>query len=290
MTVPILSVVIPTHNRREILMATLRALGGQRDIDGRFEVIVVDDGSTDGTTGYVRGSAFELFDQRVLTIDQGGPARARNKGIAAATADRVLLLGDDTVPTPMALAGHVKASAGGAMAVQGRIDWDQHLKITPVMAFLAPAGPQFWFRGLKNGMRVRWPQVLGSNLSAPTRWFRDEPFDEDFTDACMEDTELAWRWKRRGWGVVWSEHALCYHRHRYDTIEPFIERQRRAGRWARLAVRKNPGMVFKALVEPAVTTPWKILTSQARSLAGRGAQEDLWDLQCRKAYLKGFFT
>jgi len=135
MTAPILSVVIPTKNRREILMATLRALAKQRGLDGRFEVIVADDGSTDGSADLVRGSVFESFDQRVLTLDAGGPARARNHGIAVAESDRVLLLGDDTVPTPLALSGHLKAAAGRELAVQGRIDWDPRQPVTDVMSF-----------------------------------------------------------------------------------------------------------------------------------------------------------
>jgi len=290
MTVPVLSVVIPTHNRRDILMATLRSLGAQRDLGGRFEVIVVDDGSSDGTTEFVRGSAFELFDQRVITVAQGGPAQARNRGIEAATADRVLLLGDDTVPTPMALAGHVRSATGNAVAVQGRIDWDQHLEVTDVMAFLAPAGPQFWFRGLVDGGPVPWPQILGSNLSAPTRWFREEPFDEDFTDACMEDTELAYRWRGRGWRAVWSEQALCHHRHRYDEIGVFVERQRRAGRWARTATAKHWGMAAKLVVEPSMSYLWKALKGWRWEMVGRSRDRDRWDLDCQKAYLRGFFS
>ena len=94
MTIPILSVVIPTQNRREILMATLRALAKERGLDGRLEVIVADDGSTDGSAELVRGSVFESFSLRVLTLDGGGPARARKRAIAQASADRVLLRGD----------------------------------------------------------------------------------------------------------------------------------------------------------------------------------------------------
>jgi len=289
MTTPILSVVIPTRNRREILMTTLRALAKERGTDGRLEVVVADDGSTDGSAALVRGSVFESFSLRVLTLDAGGPARARNRAIAEATADRVLLLGDDTVPVPNAISAHLMVARGREVAVQGRIDWDRKKPITDTMAFLAPAGPQFWFRGLSDGGPVPWAQVLGSNLSAPTRWFRAEPFDERFTDACMEDTELAWRWRRRGWSTVWSELARCYHYHRYDTIEPFLDRQRRAGRWARLAVRTNPGMAYKVIVEPLMTMPWKATKSAARRLVGRGRQTDRWDLQCRAAFLRGLF-
>ena len=88
MTAPVLSVVIPTRNRREILMATLRALAKERGIDGGLEVIVADDGSTDGSAELVRGSVFESFTLRVLTLDAGGPARARNRAIAEASNHR----------------------------------------------------------------------------------------------------------------------------------------------------------------------------------------------------------
>ena len=289
MSAPVLSVVVPTRNRRELLMTTLRALAGQGGIDGRFEVIVADDGSTDGSLTLLRGAAFEAFDLRVLALDPGGPARARNRGIGIAAADRVLLLGDDTVPTKYALSAHLKTADDREVGVQGRIDWDPDDPITEVMDFLAPAGPQFWFEGLANGRPVPWTQILGSNLSAPTQWFRTEPFDERFTDACMEDTELAWRWRGRGWSTLWSERARCHHRHHYDTIEPFLERQRRAGRWTRLALRKNPGMAYKLVVQPLIATPWKVTKTVAAKLVGRDRQEDRWDLRCRAAYFRGLF-
>jgi glycosyltransferase involved in cell wall biosynthesis len=289
MSTPVLSVVIPTRNRRETLMTALRALGRQREIGGRLEVVVVDDGSTDGTGGLVRGSIFEAFDLQVLTVDAGGPARARNRGIAAAQSKRVLLLGDDTIPAPLALSAHLTAAAGREIAVQGRIDWDPDEEVTDVMAFLAPEGPQFWFRGLTDRRPVPWTQVLGSNLSAPTEWFRTEPFDERFTDASMEDTELAWRWRKRGWSAVWSEGALCHHHHRYDDIDPFLDRQYRTGRWARMAVAMHWGMGFKLLVEPLLATAWKRVKNARWSMVGRSRARDRWDLQCRMAYLAGFF-
>ena len=285
----VLSVVIPTRNRQKILMTTLRALAVQRGLDGGLEVIVTDDGSVDGSVELLRGSAFEAFDFHLLALDAGGPARARNRAIAEASADRVLVLGDDTVPTPNALAVHMRMAGNREVAVQGRIEWDPDHPVTDFMSYLAPAGPQFWFRGLADGGPVGWTQILGSNLSAPTRWFRLEAYDERFSDACMEDTELAYRWHRRGWTAVWSDRALCYHRHRYDDAGPFLDRQRRAGHWARLAVSKNPGMIFKVVAQPLLTTPWKAVRTVGRRLIGRADQVDRWDLQCRAAFFRGFF-
>lgn len=284
---PVLSVVIPTRDRREILVKTLRALNRQREVDGRFEVIIIDDGSDDGTVDLIRGSVFETYEHRVLTVSSGGPARARNFGVADARADRILLLGDDTVPTPLALAAHLKGAAQREVAVQGRIDWASDEPVTDVMRFLAPEGPQFWFRGLSDGVPVRWSQVLGSNLSAPTAWLREEPFDEQFTDACMEDTELAWRWRRQGWPTLWSEHALCHHHHRYETIEPFVERQRRTGRWSRVAVAKHRVLAGKLILEPLAVHLWKALNAWRWRFAGKPRERDEWGSRCRRAYLRG---
>jgi GT2 family glycosyltransferase len=280
---PCLSVVIPTRNRRRVLEETLSALDRQLGLPCPFEVIVVDDGSTDGTGEWLVLAQFSGFTLQHVSARPEGPARARNLGIRRAAAPRVLLLGDDTVPDRRTLGSHLEAAGGHELAIQGRIDWDPDRTVTDVMRFLAPAGPQFWFRDLVEGGPVPFSSVLGSNLSAPTAWFRAEPFDERFTDACLEDTELAWRWRQRGWPVVYSERAVCWHRHRYDDIEPFLDRQRRAGRWARLAVETHPALRSKLVVQPIAFIPVSLLR-----LALRRRQEDLWDLRWRLAFAKGY--
>lgn len=285
---PILSVVIPTRNRHRTLMATLKRLAGQRGLDGPFEVIVADDGSDDGGLDLLQGAVVESFDLRVLALPPRGPAHARNRGAESARAPRVLLLGDDTLPAPDALAAHLEAAGGREVAIQGRIDWDPQKPVSRAMAFLAPEGPQFWFRGLADGEPVPWAQVLGSNLSAPTAWLRDEPFDERFTEACVEDTELAWRWRKRDRRVEWSERALCHHRHAYESIEPFLERQGRAGRWARRAIRLHPTMAGRLALQPLTVGAVKAASFAVRRMSGRARRrEELWDLQCRAAYLRG---
>lgn len=275
-----LSVVIPTRDRPQVLQTTLARIddGGPEDLS--LQVVVVDDGSSVPVREAVGALGPFRYDLVVLRQEPRGPAAARNRGIAAAEAARVLLLGDDTPPVAGGLEGH---AIDDEVGVQGFIDWSPELERTPVMRFLAPAGPQFYFSGLAEGGPVPWTGVLGSNLSAPARWFREEPFDERFEDACLEDTELAWRWQRRGWRVIFRRHAACWHHHAYDDLEPFLERQRRAGRWARLALRLHPAMAWRLVAAPMAFTP----IVAVRALVQQRAR---WDLRCRRAFVDGLLS
>ena len=120
---PEVSVVIPTHNRRRLLGQTLRSVLGQRGVD--FEVVVVDDGSTDGTAEAVAA----LGDRRVRLLHHEHPrgvATARNVGATAAHGAWVAFLDDDDLWAPDKLA-HQLATTGredgwvyaGAVEVDG---------------------------------------------------------------------------------------------------------------------------------------------------------------------------
>lgn len=107
MTTRRLSVVIPTYNRRERLALVLAALERQTTPAGQFEVVVVDDGSTDDTSDWLkqRSTAYVL---RSLRLSNGGPARARNAGVEAAEGEIVLFIDDDVVPGPELVAEHLR--------------------------------------------------------------------------------------------------------------------------------------------------------------------------------------
>ncbi len=299
MTQPKLTVVIPTRDRRRRLEETLDALAAQDEVRGAIEVVVVDDGSSDGTAELLAAERFTVLDLQGLRQEAKGPAEARNRGVARARAERVLLLGDDTRPAPGALAAHLESAAGREVAVQGHIDWDPEAEVTPVMTFLAPEGPQFYFKGLVDGAAIPYTAVLASNLSAPTHWFRDDPFDEGFPDAALEDTELAYRWRRKGRHAIYARRACCWHRHHYAELEPFLARQRRAGRAARHAVTLHPRLLWRLVVQPSVFGGWVLARHAVRGLGGRRRREDAWDLRCREdawdlrcraAFLRGFLA
>lgn len=279
-----LSVVIPTRNRRAKLEETLAALAGQ-GLES-IEVIVVNDGSTDDTLAFLGSPPTLPFRLRILRQPPLGPAAARNRGVTAAVADRVLFLGDDTRPAPGCLEQHLAAArqVSGEIAIQGCIDWDPAREITDVMRFLAPAGPQFYFAGMIDGGSAPFTAVLGSNCSVPTRWLREEPYDEAFQDAALEDTEAAYRWRRHGWHARYAARAVAWHHHHYASIEPFLARQERAGRSAHRLIEKFPRLWWRVVGQPRAFGRW----IELRGRLGAGRPTDAWDLACRAAFDRGY--
>src|SRR5438034_5872942 len=105
-----ISIIVPTYNRRASLERMLHALADQTYPADRFEVLVIDDGSTDGTVDHL-GKLTIPYALRVLQQAHGGPAQARNLGVASAAAPLVLFLDDDVVPASDLVATHVATHA-----------------------------------------------------------------------------------------------------------------------------------------------------------------------------------
>src|SRR5882757_2590493 len=94
---PEMSVVVPTHNRLLVLEEVLLALEAQVGAPP-FEIVVIDDGSTDGTGDWLRArtSHAHRIPVRIHSQANAGPAAARNTGVAMAAGRWVAFLGDDT--------------------------------------------------------------------------------------------------------------------------------------------------------------------------------------------------
>src|SRR5689334_8065990 len=105
---PFLSVVIPTYNRQESLLRTLDALERQTFPAERFEVVVVSDGSTDGTPDAVRART-DPYRLRMLEQANSGPSVARNYGARSACGEVIVYVDDDIEPVSTFLEEHAKA-------------------------------------------------------------------------------------------------------------------------------------------------------------------------------------
>ena len=125
---PDVSVVIPTHNRQRLLRQALRSVVAQRGVD--LEVVVVDDGSADGTAEVVAG----LPDGRVRLVRHRRPlgvSAARNRGIAEVRGSWVAFLDDDDLWAPNKLASQLAAARRErrAWAVAGAVSVDDRLRV-----------------------------------------------------------------------------------------------------------------------------------------------------------------
>jgi len=212
-----LAVVIPTFNRAGVLMECLQHLERQSCKD--FEVVVVDDGSTDSTRdqmkSYLRDTPLAI---RYLRQENHGPARARNHAISLVEAPIVLMIGDDIFVSAGLVADHLKLHLNRpeqSVAGLGLTRWSEvGQTVTPFMKWLDSDGLQFDYGSLLRGKKPDWGNFWTSNISLKTRVLKEFPFDESFPHAAMEDIELACRIEtRHGLEMVFLPEALAHHFH-----------------------------------------------------------------------------
>lgn len=238
---PSFSVVIPTHNRLDVLPEVVAALERQVEAPS-FEIVVVDDGSTDGTSAWLTGVQVARPLKR-LHQQNRGPAAARNLGVAAAVGQWVAFLGDDTVPEADWLACHDRAHkqrlAASPVAVIGYTRWHPRIRVDPFLHYINEHGLQFGYALIDDPGDVPFNFFYTSNLSLERRWLVAEPFDEAFPYPAWEDIELSYRLGRHGLRLVYEPAARVQHDHPTD-LARFCRRQWRAGYSAVVFYRRHP--------------------------------------------------
>ena len=165
---PRLSIVLPTFNRRPRLVRVLAALDKQTVPPGTFEVVVVDDGSTDDTAEWLAKTAVNGYALRHLRQDNAGPAKARNRGVSEARGELILFIDDDVEPTPELVAEHLATHA------------------EPDVVALGPLALAVWTTVLGLTFSIWLSAIFGMKLPA-------------WVDACDKNIE-AWDSRRRGHG------------------------------------------------------------------------------------------
>jgi GT2 family glycosyltransferase len=207
---PRVSVVVPTYERRESLRRLLDALAEQTHPTGDFEVIVVDDGSTDGTLDELAQARFS-YRLRSFSQRHGGAGAARNRGVAEARGDLIVFLDDDVVPERDLIAAHVEAQGLSPDTVS----------IGPMLPPRGWARP-VWIRWEEDKLLAQYRAMLeGVYACTPRQFFtanaalpRDRFLDAggfDATFARAEDIELGFRLNDRGMRFVFLPGARVTH-------------------------------------------------------------------------------
>jgi GT2 family glycosyltransferase len=208
---PVVSLVIPTHNRRESLRMVLEALAQQTTPADQYEALVICDGCTDDTAEMCRALRVKyrlrLFEQ---TSNQG-PAAARNRGVQEAAAPLILFIDDDVVPEPTLIAEHMRLHEQDERAVvigpllappNFRLNpwtrWEEAMLIKQYDGMMAgkwePTPRQFY----TGNASVRREYILAAG-----------GFDAHFRRA--EDIELAYRFLDQGLRFHFNPQAKGWH-------------------------------------------------------------------------------
>lgn len=182
---PEISVLIATHNRRELIRRCLETLADQTQDAATFEAVVVVDGATDGTTAMLREmeTPFEL---RVFEREQGGQAAALNAAIEAARAPVCLFIDDDVVASPQLLEAHLAGHKANARTL-GIGSLTQQPSDTPDWYAHAFARSLVGHYEELSTRPARWDDCYGANFSAPRAallevegFATDLPIGDDF--------------------------------------------------------------------------------------------------------------
>ncbi|HEX5713232.1 MAG TPA: glycosyltransferase family 2 protein [Solirubrobacterales bacterium] len=168
---PELSVVIATHNRAQMLHRCLDTLAQQTADPDSFEVVVVNDGSSDGTAELVEGIDVP-YALRQLRLNKAGQPSAQNAGIEAAAAPVVLTLDDDIICSPTLIEAHIEGhrenprTIGIGALTQAPIADDD---------WFALAVSRGWAEHYENlaGRQANWTDCFGANVSFPRQALLD---------------------------------------------------------------------------------------------------------------------
>ena len=205
-----LSIVIPTYNEPERLLAAVQSLALQDYPPEAVEMIVVDDASPVFDPGSIENAAAP-FTLRILRhITNQGRARARNTGIRAASREVVLFLDSDMTVEPGFLQAHAEAHRRANTVAIGHIRFGAQIPDNCLTRYLDGRG----VHRLREGERVPFNCFVTGNSSVRRdQLLRVGLFDERFTAYGGEDLELGYRLHLDGAAFRFAFRARCLHHH-----------------------------------------------------------------------------
>jgi glycosyltransferase involved in cell wall biosynthesis len=222
---PQITVQLCTYNRRELLGRVMSALFHQNFDPDDYEIVLVDDGSNDGTYEEVIARLAPPCAFHLVRQDNAGLARARNVGIERARGKIILFIDDDVLATPNLLSAHANFHERNARSIcRGvAINVNSFDRLPPPSYSVRNySGAYFWT----------------TNVSAPLALIKEAgSFDERFREYGWEDLELGFRLRSMGIRSILARDAVVYH-HKPPLSPPQFSRiSRQARGQARTAIQ-----------------------------------------------------
>ena len=222
------SVVVPTLNRADLLAQTIDCIENQTVNRDVYEVVVVDNSSTDHTQQVLAQKLATYPNIRIHCQTKRGAAATRNVGIRKAEGEVVLFIDDDIFAEPTLIESHLKyQSANPAAAVIGSVTAPWEEASDPFLRYLRD-------KRIMNPYSIKCGPMDFSyyhtgNVSTPRKMLMDAGgFNEEFSVYGMEDIELGYRLEKLGCRMVSGADAKALHQYT-PTYRQFIERCEQAG-------------------------------------------------------------
>ncbi|MFB2937306.1 glycosyltransferase family 2 protein [Aerosakkonemataceae cyanobacterium BLCC-F154] len=244
------SVVIPTYNRQPILEKCLKALEKQHlspnsPITG-YEIVLVDDGSTDNTLSWLATDAGELPHVRLLQQSHQGPAAARNLGVEKAIGDTIIFIDSDLVVTENFLQAHAEALVAGYQEL-GSDRLFTYGRVVNTCNFENPTSEPYKITDFSAAY------FATGNVAIARHWLEKAGlFDTRFQLYGWEDLELGVRLKKLGLKLIKCPAAVGYHWHppfSLNQIPNLIEKEIQRGRMGVLFYEKHPSWQVRMMIQ-----------------------------------------
>ena len=233
----LISIIIPTFNRHEQLLTTVKSLLNQNYQN--FELVIADDGSTDGTAEVIKTFQKEAwFTVKYQWHENAGRSAARNMGLRVAEGEVVIFIDDHIILDKRFVAEHVHIHSQAKkkqVAFRGRSVLVDDLSEVVTPALLAPL--------IIDKRRINDPfyTFITNNLSVRRSVIAEVGgFDEDFKNYGFQDSELGYRIRRKCYSFGWVPSAVGYIFSCEHSPEKSWERARQVGISATIFSRKHP--------------------------------------------------
>ena len=247
-----ISVVIPTYNRLPILKKCLLALESQQfknDKISGYEVVLVDDGSTDNTLEWVAENQQQLA--HVITYKQNhqGAAAARNLGVEKASGDTIVFIDSDLVVTENFLQAHADALVAGEEKQKSdrlfTYGW-----VINTNNFDDPTSEPYKITDFSAAY------FATGNVAIARKWLEKVGlFDTGFQLYGWEDLELGVRLKKLNLKLIKCPKAVGYHWHPpfdLSQIPKMIDREMQRGRMGIVFYHKHPTFDVKMMIQMTI--------------------------------------
>jgi peptidoglycan/xylan/chitin deacetylase (PgdA/CDA1 family)/glycosyltransferase involved in cell wall biosynthesis len=245
------SIVIPTYQRREVVLGSVQALARQ-EFEGKFEVIVVVDGSTDGSGEALRQLSLP-FPLTVIEQVNQGASTARNRGAETARGEIILFLDDDMEAHPQMITEHDHSHQEGADAVIGNIPLHPESPKNFLSYVVGEWAEERVNELLAVNGNLPFNEIMTGQLSISRKTFFDlGGFDIKFTQGGSfgnEDLDFGLRLTKGGYKVFFNPKAISWQKY-VVTPRQYLRQYLHAGRADVLFARLHPEEATKMFHRP----------------------------------------